>query len=120
MYENAVRDYLQLWNTDDPAERRDLLRRGWAPEAGYVDPLGEAFGHDAVDQLIGAARDQFPGFRFHLVGAVDGHHRQLRFRWGLSPATDAEPVVVGFDVVVLDDAGRVLDVRGFLDLVPTP
>lgn len=120
IFENVVHDYLQLWNTDDPGRRRELLRRGWAPEAGYVDPRGEAFGHEAVNQLIGAVREQFPGFHFHPVGPVDGHHRQLRFRWGLSPATQDEPVVVGFDVVVLDDTGRVQDVRAFLDVVPAP
>ena len=40
-----------------------------------------------------------------------------RFTWGLGPA-DAEPLVVGFDVVVLDDEGRIDTVLGFLDKVP--
>lgn len=44
--------------------------------------------------------------------------RQLRFQWGLGPAGE-EPVVIGFDVVVLDDDRRIQDVRGFLDQVPS-
>lgn len=63
------------------------------------------------------ARAQFPGLVFTLVGEVDGHHQQLRFRWGLGPA-GGEPVVIGSDVVVVDRQGRLQDVRGFLDLVP--
>ena len=48
---------------------------------------------------------------------MDAHHQQLRFSWGLGPAGD-EPLIIGFDVVVLDDQGRVADVRGVLDKVP--
>ncbi|MEU0472430.1 hypothetical protein ACFW5S_30570 [Streptomyces olivaceus] len=54
---------------------------------------------------------------FTQVGEIDAHHRQVRLRWGLGPE-GAEPVVVGFDVLVLDESGRIRDVRGFLDKVP--
>ncbi|RAE73263.1 nuclear transport factor 2 family protein, partial [Burkholderia multivorans] len=42
---------------------------------------------------------------------------QVRFRWGLGPE-GAEPVIIGFDVIIVDDHGRIEDVRGFLDRVP--
>jgi hypothetical protein len=48
---------------------------------------------------------------------VDGHHEQARFSWHLGPAGAAEPVVVGFDVAVLD-GDRIGSVYGFLDKVP--
>ena len=74
-------------------------------------------GRKAVEETIGAAQERFPGFAFSPVGPVDAHHQQARFTWGLGPA-DAEPVIVGFDVVVLDDDGRIDTVLGFLDKVP--
>ena len=67
--------------------------------------------------MIAAVHEQFPGFVFTALGEPDAHHQQVRFRWGLGPA-GAEPVVEGFDVVVLDGDGRIADVRGFLDKVP--
>ena len=60
-----------------------------------------------------------PGGRHHPFRMVraPGPHRQVRFRWGLGPH-DAEPLIIGFDVVIVDDDGRIADVRGFLDKVP--
>jgi hypothetical protein len=110
-------DYLAAWNATDPAERRTLLEQRWSPEAVYVDPLAVVAGHDGVDAVIAAVQRQFPDMPLRLVGRPDGHHRQVRFQWGLGPA-GTEPIVVGFDVVTLDDDGRVRDVRGFLDVVP--
>jgi len=48
---------------------------------------------------------------------VDSHHRQARFTWGLAP-DGAEPAVIGFDVAVAGDDGRLTRVLGFLDKVP--
>lgn len=74
-------------------------------------------GHTEISAVIAAVRDRFPGFVFTAIDDPDGHHQQVRFRWGLGPR-DAEPLVIGFDVVIVDDDGRIKDVRGFLDKVP--
>jgi hypothetical protein len=74
-------------------------------------------GHDQLDAVIAEAHAQFPGFVFAPIGAVDGHHDQARFTWGLGPA-GAEPVIVGSDVVTLAEDGRISLVLGFLDRVP--
>ncbi|NYJ73112.1 nuclear transport factor 2 family protein [Allobranchiibius huperziae] len=109
--------YLACWNETDPAARRTLIDQHWTEQASYSDPMAQVRGRDAVDATIGAVQDQFPGFVFTPAGPVDAHHRQARFTWGLGPA-DAEPVIVGFDVVVTDDDGRIDSVLGFLDKVP--
>lgn len=109
--------YLSCWNETDAEARRDLIAEVWAPDAKYVDPLADVQGLDAIDATIGAVQAQFPGLVFSQVGAADSHHQQTRFTWGLGPA-DAEPLVVGFDVAVTDDSGRIARVLGFLDKVP--
>lgn len=48
---------------------------------------------------------------------MDANHDQARFTWHLGPA-GGEPVVIGFDVVVLSEDGRIASVHGFLDKVP--
>lgn len=116
--ETVVTTYLEAWNTTDPGARLDLLRRTWAADATYVDPIADVAGPEAVSALIGQVQQQFAGMRFTPVGDADGHHRQVRFQWGLGPE-GAEPLVIGFDVVTLDEAGAVRDVRGFLDRVPS-
>jgi hypothetical protein len=79
--------------------------------------MGVADGREAIASLIGAVQQQFPGFSFRLAGPVDGHHNQARFGWDLGPA-GAEAPIVGFDVAVVDDSGRIQTVLGFLDKVP--
>ncbi|MBM9466970.1 nuclear transport factor 2 family protein [Nakamurella sp. YIM 132084] len=112
----AADAYLATFNAAGP-QRTELLTRHWSPSATYTDPLAEVAGHDGIAALIDGVQAQFPGAVFSRLGEPDAHHRQLRFRWGLGP-DGAEPVVVGFDVLVLDEDGRIRDVLGFLDRVP--
>src|ERR1700742_3707376 len=106
--------YLACWNETDAATRKSLIDTTWSHDARYTDPLAQARGVAAIDATIAAVQGQFPGFVFTQVGDVDAHHQQARFQWGLGPA-GAEPVVIGFDVVVTGDDGRITDVLGFLD-----
>lgn len=114
---DLITNYLACWNETDAEARLALLDRHWSRSATYVDPLVAVSGHDDLSAAIDAVHEQFPGFVFTPVGDVDAHHDQARFQWGLGPA-DAEPVVIGFDVVVTDADGRFEHVLGFLDRVP--
>jgi hypothetical protein len=116
-HEDIVEDYLAVWNETDDVRRAEALGRSWAPDARYVDPMVVATGRQMIGDTIGAVQQQFPGWRFRLVGPVDGHHDQVRFQWALGP-DDADAPVIGFDVAVLDDDGRIASVHGFLDTVP--
>jgi hypothetical protein len=114
---DIVSRYLDTWNATDEGTRTGLLDEHWSEDCVYVDPLADVRGRTAIGSVIQAVHAQFPGFVFSQVGNADAHHQQVRFQWGLGPAGE-DPVVIGFDVVVVDDASRVCDVRGFLDKVP--
>ena len=116
--QEIVEKYLAAWNETDPAKRRALVDEVWAEDGSYTDPLADVRGRAEIDGLIGAVQQQFPGFVFTLGGNVDAHHDQARFTWNLGPAGAAEAPVVGFDVAVLDGAGQIGSVYGFLDKVP--
>jgi len=115
--QEIVERYLAAWNEKDAERRRGLVDALWTEDASYTDPLADAHGRAEIDGLIGAVQQQFPGFVFTLGGAVDAHHDQARFTWHLGPAGAAEPVVVGFDVAVLNGGGQIRSVYGFLDKV---
>jgi hypothetical protein len=115
--QEIVERYIASWNETDAPSRRKLVEEIWADQASYIDPLAEAHGRDAIDAVIAAVQAQFPGFVFTLLGPVDAHHGQARFTWGLGPA-NAEPLVIGFDVAVAAEDGRLRTVLGFLDKVP--
>lgn len=116
-FQSVVQQYIETWNETDPLRRRALVAQVFTPDASYTDPLAAVRGHDGIDQFIGAAQAQFSGMRFSLGGAVDAHHEQARFTWHLSPPGADDPVVVGFDVAVLDD-GQLQAVYGFIDKAP--
>jgi hypothetical protein len=116
---NLVERYLAAWNETDQPARRKLIDEAWAADGSYTDPLVAAAGRDAIDATIGAVQAQFPGFVFTLGGDVDEHHNLARFTWNLAPAGAPEPLVIGFDVLVADEEGRIRSVFGFLDKVPS-
>ena len=116
--QGVIERYIAAWNEADPGRRRQLVDSLWAPDGRYTDPLADARGREEIDGLIGAVQEQFPDFVFTLGGPVDGHHNQARFTWHLGPADGGEPLVIGFDVAVLDGGGQLRAVHGFLDKVP--
>jgi hypothetical protein len=116
-YAKIAQRYIDAWNQTDAAARRAAVDQLYTEDARYVDPLAVAEGREAIASMIGAAQEQFPGFVFTLAGPVDGHHNQARFGWELGPAGAPAPIV-GFDVAVTDDDGRIRTVLGFLDKVP--
>lgn len=109
--------YIATWNESDPAVRRRKVDELYSEDARYIDPLTAAHGRAAIDATITAVQGQFPGFTFRLVGPVDAHHDQARFRWELGP-DGAHAPIVGFDVAERDTQGRPRVVLGFLDKVP--
>ena len=115
--QEIIERYLAVWNETDAVKRRELVDAVWAPDGSYTDPLADVRGREAIDGLIGAVQQQFPGFVFTLGGTVDAHHDQARFSWHLGPEGAAEPVVIGFDVAVVEQ-DRIGSVYGFLDKVP--
>jgi hypothetical protein len=110
--------YISVWNEPDADARRHAIAELWAEGGTYTDPLAAAEGWRQIEDVISGARGQFPGHVFDLIGVVDAHHDIARFSWELVPEGGGESVVVGFDVAVVTDEGRLSNVLGFLDKVP--
>jgi hypothetical protein len=115
---DTVEKYLQCWNQKDSVARRKQIDEIWAEGAGYVDPLVQVTGRENLDEVIAAAQNQFGGLQFERGSTYEEHHNVARFTWHLVSAPGADPVAVGFDVVVLDEDGRIRDVYGFIDKMP--
>ncbi len=105
-FDDLAQRYIDAWNETDPTARRAAVDELYSEDARYVDPLAVAEGREAIAATIGAVQSQFPGFVFRLAGSVDAHHDQARFGWELGPAGKEAPIV-GFDVAVTDEAGRI-------------
>jgi SnoaL-like domain len=117
---DTVAGYFAAWNETDPARRRERIAAAWAPEANYVDPMFTASGYEALEGLVAAVHQQYPGYRFRLVGDVDHHHDRLRWGWVLANEQAGSTLAEGFDVAVLAVDGRLSDVTGFFTMVAAP
>ncbi|MEV5847088.1 nuclear transport factor 2 family protein [Streptomyces sp. NPDC051985] len=117
-HQTAAARYFEAWNATDPEALGKAVAAAWAPEGSYTDPLADVAGHAQIAAVIAAAHARFPGFVFRPLGSVDGHHDTARFGWELVNEADGSAPVAGFDVVTLDEEGRIRRVLGFLDRVP--
>ncbi|WP_409062735.1 nuclear transport factor 2 family protein [Streptomyces sp. SYP-A7185] len=117
-YETAVARYFEAWNTQGAEDLAKAVAAAWSEGGSYTDPLSDVSGHEALAAVIAGTHEQFPGFEFRRIGAVDGHHHVARFGWELVSLADGSAPVAGFDVVTLDEDGRIATVAGFLDRVP--
>jgi hypothetical protein len=116
--DTLVERYLTAWNETDPQVRRELVGALWAADGVYTDPLASVTGADAIDQVIAGAQKQFAGLLFVRGDVLDAHHNIARFTWELVAEVGADPLVVGFDVAVVDDDEKITAVYGFIDKMP--
>ena len=73
-FNDLVERYIAVWNEVDPDRRQRLITETFSEGASYVDPLMASEGLAAIDGMVRAVQERFPGYRFHRAGVVDGHH----------------------------------------------
>ena len=115
-FNDLVERYIAVWNEIDPDRREMLIAETFSEGASYVDPLMASEGHAAINGMVRAVQERFPGYRFRRAGSVDGHHDRIRFGWELS--AEGGPVVAkGTDFATVAGA-RMTTVTGFIDQAP--
>ena len=110
--EQAVESYFAMWNETDPERRARCIAEAWETDCKYVDPLLEAAGYSALDQMVAGVHAQFPGHRFALTSGLDQHHDRVRFAWELR-APDGSLTVEGIDLGEVGPEGRLRSITGF-------
>ena len=115
---DTVIGYIAAWNETDPAKRRAIIARTWAEGGSYLDGHRDSVGHDAIDGMIAAVQDHFPGYRFRLSSGIEAHHDRVRFSWTAGGLPDTPLFFAGTDFAVLAPDGRLRAVTGFTDAMP--
>src|SRR5947209_7845491 len=80
---STIDRYFAMWNEEEAGNRAALIEATWTDNGRYVDPLLEAEGHAALNQMVAGVHQQFPGQRFRRLSGVDEHHGRVRFAWQL-------------------------------------
>ena len=108
----TVDAYFAMWNEDDTSKRALHIEKAWTGSGRYVDPGRDATGHVALNEMVSAARPNFPGHTVRRTSAIDSHHNQLRFSWDVV-GPDGNVPVAGIDVGVVAPDGRLERITGF-------
>lgn len=111
---DGIGAYGEAWHEPDDDRRRQLLERAWAPDAVYCDPLDHIVGREALVAHIGAFQQSTVGSSIDITAEAVRHHDNAHFPWAITDATGAQ-VLTGFDVVQLDEQGRITRLTGFFD-----
>lgn len=111
---DGIGAYGEAWREPDEEQRRRLLERAWAPDAVYCDPLDHVVGREALVAHIGAFQQSMAGGRVDVTSEAVRHHDSAHFTWAITDAA-GNTVLTGFDVVQLDEQGRITRLTGFFD-----
>ena len=111
---DPIAAYGAAWLETDAQRRRALLDTAWAPDAVYCDPLDRVAGRQALAEHIAATQAQLAGGRVEVATEPVRHHDSAFFRWSITDASGGT-VLTGWDVVQLDDSGRISRLTGFFD-----
>jgi SnoaL-like protein len=114
----TVANYIAAWNETDVGRRRDVIARAWSDDGSYVDAHRDSAGHAAIDAMIAAVQERFPGYRFRLASGIEAHHNLVRFSWTAGGTEQAPLFFGGTDFATLAPDGRLRSVAGFVDAMP--
>ena len=123
----AVVNYIAIWNERDAKRRRALITQTWSEDCSYVGPQREGAGQDAIDALIATAQQQSvlplpqgqsPGWRMNLASGIDTHHNCVRFSWTVGGTAEAPLYSRQTVFAILAADGRFKSVIGFTDAAP--
>jgi hypothetical protein len=111
---DPIAAYGAAWLETDPQRRAALLETAWATGAVYCDPLAVVEGREALSEHIAATQAQLAGGSIAVTSEPVRHHDSAFFRWTMTDAAGAT-ALTGWDVVQLDEAGRIARLTGFFD-----
>jgi hypothetical protein len=115
----TIANYIAAWNETDADKRREVIAGAWTEAGRYVDSHRDSTGHDAIDAMIAAVQQVFPGYRFRLSSGIDVHHHRVRFSWQAGGAPDAPLFFASTDFATIAPDGRFSTVTGFIDAMPS-
>jgi hypothetical protein len=100
-----------VWNTTDAALQASLVKEALEHNVHFVDPNHNIIGGDAFLKMVKATKKQIPTASFTRSKAIGFQNNFCRYHWAIH--IDGKLFMPGFDVVEINDAGKIVKVIGF-------
>lgn len=102
---------LAVWNSNDAAEQRALVDAAMEHNVHFVDPNHNIIGREAFLKMVGIVQKQIPGAVYSRASNIDTQNNFCRYHWAIH--MNEQLLTPGFDVVEVNDAGKIVKVIGF-------
>jgi hypothetical protein len=106
---------LSIWNTTDAAEKRRLAEAALEHNVHFVDPNHNIMGRDAFLKMVDEVQSGIPGAVYSRASEIDAQNNHCRYHWAIH--MNGELIMPGFDVTEVNDAGKIVKVIGFFQLL---
>ena len=110
-YMENLAKMLAVWNSNEPAEQRALVEAAMEHNVHFVDPNHNIIGREAFLNMVTLVKNQIPTAVYSRVSNVDMQNNFCRYHWAIH--VDDQLIMPGFDVVEVNDGGRIAKVIGF-------
>ena len=111
--------YAAAFNTNDPAEQRQLITRCFVEDGMIISNFEELVGHEAILAMIARFRRERPHDRAVLTSGIEQHHNLFRFTsLVITPEGNRYNEVLDIGEVGTD--GRITRIITFYGPLPAP
>lgn len=120
-YRHLIDRYVAMWNENDAGRRRQAIAALWSVDGLHANKRAQWRGHAQMMERVTASYEKSireGGYRFEPAGNADGFRNVVRFNWYMRPAGGGGIAAQGFELLVLDEEGRIAADYQFID--PTP
>lgn len=111
VYMDNLEKMLAVWNSNDPLEQSALVEAAMEHNIHFADPNHNIVGREAFLEMVALVQSQIPGAIYTRASAVDMQNNFCRYHWAIR--LDGNLIMPGFDMVEVNDAGRIVKVIGF-------
>ncbi|MCH8622461.1 hypothetical protein [Undibacterium sp. TS12] len=108
--------YFAAWNSHSIGEIQQNVSDAFGTNTRYFDPHRVAIGVEEFSACLAEFRAQRPDAEIVWTSGVDSHHNLHRYSWEVCIANRA--IVAGYDVVEVDEAGKIVTVFSFFGSLP--
>lgn len=108
--------YVKFWNTEAGDPQRRAGAEVFTPDVRYIAPSGVRVGVDALVEFTETFVAGVGAYEFCARAEPEVHHDRARLAWELR--VGGSSFAEGTDVLVTDDAGRIITITTFVDRAP--